>query len=176
MSKPAEIKLTKEHRDVVDLIRRVDTANPDQKTLAELEKALKEAPTLWRLAGDAAQLTQNMLIQDAGSSSALVRVSMAHGCQAIKEQLGYDGSPMLERLLIETVVLAWLRWSLTEYRYTNVVTESHTLSLGDYWERKLNAAQRRYLRALTTLARVRRMKLPPMQVNIGERQVNVAGG
>ena len=42
-------------------------------------------------------------------------------------------------------------------------------------DRKLSAAQRRYLRACETLARVRKLRLPTLQVNIGEKQVNVAG-
>jgi len=38
----------------------------------------------------------------------------------------------------------------------------------------LFATQRRYLRACETLARVRRLRLPSMQINIGKKQLNVA--
>ena len=52
------------------------------------------------------------------------------------------------------------------------------MTLGQYWEKRLSAVQGRYLRALTTLARIRKMGLPAMQVNIateGGQQVNIAG-
>ncbi len=40
----------------------------------------------------------------------------------------------------------------------------------------MNSAQTRYLRAVETLARVRRLSRDtPLQVNIGAQQVNVAG-
>ncbi len=42
--------------------------------------------------------------------------------------------------------------------------------------RWLTATQSLREPAIKTLARARRMDLPALQVNIGERQVNVAGG
>jgi hypothetical protein len=57
------------------------------------------------------------------------------------------------------------------------MSESIILTLGQYWEKRLSAAQRRYLRACTTLARIRKMRLPAMQVNIaaeGGWHVNIA--
>jgi hypothetical protein len=52
-----------------------------------------------------------------------------------------------------------------------------TCERGAYWERRLTAAQGRYLRACESLARVRRLSRPgaPLQVNIGGQQVNMAG-
>jgi hypothetical protein len=69
-------------------------------------------------------------------------------------------------------VLAWLRCVDVERRYSDILGESVTLAVGDFWERRLTMAQRRYLRALETLARVRRLALPAVQVNIGAQQVN----
>ena len=45
-----------------------------------------------------------------------------------------------------------------------------------HWEKRLNAAQRRFLRACESLARIRKMKLPPMQINIAQQQVNQVNG
>jgi hypothetical protein len=48
-------------------------------------------------------------------------------------------------------------------------------SLGSYWEKLLSTAQGRYLKAIETLAKVRRLsKVTPLQVNIGGQQINVA--
>ena len=54
------------------------------------------------------------------------------------------------------------------------------MSVVEFWEKKLNVAQRRFLRASETLEKIRKMsaKNPTLQVNIATQsgqQVNVAG-
>jgi hypothetical protein len=47
-----------------------------------------------------------------------------------------------------------------------------------FWDKRLSAGQRRYLRACETLARVRKITRATMQINIagpGSQQLNVAG-
>jgi hypothetical protein len=46
---------------------------------------------------------------------------------------------------------------------------------GDYHQRRMDAAHRRFLAALEALATVRRLTLPALQINVARRQVNVAG-
>jgi len=53
--------------------------------------------------------------------------------------------------------------------------ETFGLESGHFWDRRLSAAQRRHLRACETLARIRRMGIAALQVNIARQQVNVAG-
>jgi hypothetical protein len=50
----------------------------------------------------------------------------------------------------------------------------HSFKLGEYHQKRVDACQRRYLRAVETLARVRRLGVSPVQVNIGDKQVNIA--
>ncbi len=40
--------------------------------------------------------------------------------------------------------------------------------------KRIDQAERRYVRSIKALAEVRRIQLPTVQVNIGEKQVNVA--
>jgi hypothetical protein len=79
----------------------------------------------------------------------------------------------LETLLIGRVVTCWL-----QLHYWDVLaaqsTES-TLRQRDYLQRSQERAQRQYLSAIRSLAAVRRLLLPAVQVNIGAQQVNVAG-
>jgi hypothetical protein len=44
----------------------------------------------------------------------------------------------------------------------------------EHIETVLSATQRRYLRAIESLARVRKLHIT-LQINIGEKQVNIAG-
>ncbi len=41
--------------------------------------------------------------------------------------------------------------------------------------RRIEQAERRYLRAIRELAQVRKIQQPTVQVNIGDKQINVAG-
>lgn len=87
-------------------------------------------------------------------------------------ELGYGTATPLERLLIEAVTLTWIGYTNVERRASGIWSESHTVSSGEYWDKRVSAAQRRYLRAVETLARVRRLQLPALQGNIGAQQVN----
>jgi hypothetical protein len=65
-----------------------------------------------------------------------------------------------------------------EHHGLTLAANSGTLEQGEYWEKRLSAAQRRYLRACETLARVRKLTLGTLalQVNIaaaGGQQVNM---
>jgi len=52
--------------------------------------------------------------------------------------------------------------------------ESISLELGTYYQRSISSAQKRYLSAIKTLALVRKLAVPVLQVNIAKKQVNVA--
>jgi hypothetical protein len=45
----------------------------------------------------------------------------------------------------------------------------------DSWQHDVDHCQRRYLAALRSLAQVRKLALPALQVNIAEKQVNKVG-
>ena len=101
-----------------------------------------------------------------------------HRLQVLKKDLGYDGAPMLEQLLIQQAALCWLKLNLVELSYSNTMKQSITLTLGMYWEKRLSAEQRRFTRACETLARVRKLSRnkPALQFNIatgGGQQVNL---
>ncbi len=106
----------------------------------------------------------------------VVKEFMEFGLKGIRRDLGCEAAPMLEKLLIEQVAVAWLDLDSIERRYASAALGSHTLSSGTYWDRRVTGAQARYTRAVEALARVRRLAMPtPLQVNIGGQQVNVAG-
>ena len=133
---------------------------------------------LWRDVLSAGHLAEIMLIQNAHATAGL-KECWKHRLQVLKKDLGYDGAPMLEQLLIQQTALCWLKLNLVELGYSNTMKQSITLTLGVYWEKRLSAAQRRFTRACETLARVRKLSrnTPALQFNIaasGGQQVNVA--
>jgi hypothetical protein len=121
---------------------------------------------------------KSRLFENAHATASL-KECWKHRHQALKKDLGYDGAPMLEQLLIQQAALCWLKLNLVELSYSNTLKQSITLTLGMYWEKRLTAAQRRFTRACETLARVRKLSrnTPALQFNIatsGGQQVNVS--
>jgi hypothetical protein len=149
-------------------------AKPPAKDLEALKQGFDASPDLWQ----AASLASNAALRVIESENATpaVRVVMRANYKGQKRALGYAQATPLEQGLIEHVALCWIRLQNVEHSYSGIMGQEHTLTLGDYWERRLSAAQRRYLRACETLARVRRLRLPAVQVNIADKQVNIAGG
>lgn len=159
---------------LVAVIKKTDKAKPTKEDRDELNRVLREHPAVWRIAGDVMQMTGDKLIQDIGKDSTYaITQSLKTGRTQLEKDLARPNDGELERLLIQQVILAWLKLAYTEYHHEHYLTNGNTtINVADFWERRLSAAQRRYLRACETLARVRRLNLPAMQVNIGGQQVN----
>ncbi|HJQ32941.1 MAG TPA: hypothetical protein VJ866_12215 [Pyrinomonadaceae bacterium] len=91
--------------------------------------------------------------------------------------LGYDAAPLLERMLIEHVVLCYFRLSITELQFSAVTSHGGTFAQVGHYQRLVGAAQKRFTRAAESLARVRKLSRLSVQINIaaeGGQQVNVA--
>ena len=63
-----------------------------------------------------------------------------------------------------------VRLQLVERDMSNSTKGSHSRESGAYWDRRLTEAQRRYLRAVNLLAKVRHIG-PAVQVNVANQQV-----
>jgi hypothetical protein len=161
----------------LELVKNIDQENPTPADLRALRAMLDRHPQLWRVAGDLAYASVlNILAKlDAGP---LVTESLKHSWVAMKDELGYQSAPPLERLLMEQVVLCWLHLHIIQLEYTTVMNEPIPAASAGHWEKRLSAAQRRYLRACETLARIRKLArtTPALQLNIathGGQQVNL---
>ena len=158
---------------MVDIMRRVNVEKPSAEDRAEFTRILTDNPAVWRAAGDVMEHTARDLFDDLGGKSYLVRASLEAGWERLPVDLARPGDGELERLLVQQVALCWLKLAYTEHQHRYILTNgSTTIRQGDFWERRLSAAQHRYLRATEALGRVRRLQLPAVQVNIAEQQVN----
>jgi hypothetical protein len=86
------------------------------------------------------------------------------------ESSRYNGAPEAERLLISQVALCWLRLNLVEHGCTSNTSDEHSLTIGIYWEKRLTAVQKRYTRAVESLAKGRACaralgKVSPRRIN-----------
>lgn len=145
-----------EYRQVKEIIDKTNIEKPDPKDVARLRKMLAESPKLWRVAGEfsAHALWQ---ITEAIEGTTFIKESARAGVEKLREDLGYKTAPALERLLINQIALCWLRLNLLE-RWHHVKTgDRHTSEDGLYWDSRLGAAQRRFVRVTESLARVRKL-------------------
>lgn len=181
MSKGKQLTQPKQddHAAFMAALRKVDDANPKPEDITNLRRLLKSNDTNWQVAGDLMQQAQHTALRtlNMGKGKTVTVESAEEGMQYIRRQLGYASAPMLEKLLIEQIVTAWLRLGICEMQFSALMAGAVAFDKGDYWNRVLDAAQRRYLRAIESLARVRRLKLPALQVNVaqaGAKQLNLA--
>ncbi len=167
MQLPTESYLSADELNAV--IQAIDTKRPTKQQRAEFMRHLNALPKLAKLLGDAQEAITIRLVESVygeGAGSIAARVHLDN----LRSDFGYDGAPVLEQMLIEHILIAWLRLQQAEWRNLNATLGEHSFRLGDYWERRLSAAQSRYLRAVETLARVRRLNLK-IQVNMANHQI-----
>ena len=95
----------------------------------------------------------------------------------MKAELAGEYPSPLERLLVERVAATWFLLLYLETLYAQHRGEL-TMAQDDYHQRCLDRAHRRHLSAIRTLAQVRKLLKPTVAqvINIGEKQINLAGG
>lgn len=162
--------------EFIDLVIRCYEENPNEKDLAALEKQLKEMPQLSTILANMGETVRGQIVENLFYQRA-AQIALKANMEELRRGLGHDESPTLEQLLIENVVNTWLRLQWAEIRYNEHVQGEHRMKIGDYWNKVLNSAQCRHLRACESLARIRKItrKTPALQINLAEQQINVAG-
>lgn len=145
--------------ELATLIRAVADKERGTKEAKALRAYLESHPEMWRNLYEISQCSIDNLLDHNGNdtlTSELFRVRL----KALKEDLGWNESSTLVRLMIEAVVMSYLRWCLAEMSYsTNCDGTKVTLATAKFLEKKLMQSQKQYLRACEALARVRRLSL-----------------
>lgn len=158
--------------DAMKLIRKAEQG--DRKVVPALRQWLDAHPAYWDHVADLARTTQEALITKLGGDKNLaVQETYARKCAAMGQELAGSDALPLERLLVERIVLCWLHLYYAEAIYAQNMGDL-TLRQADFHQRRITKAHNRYLSAIRTLAHIRRLGVPAVQVNIGEQQVNVA--
>jgi hypothetical protein len=96
---------------------------------------------------------------------------------AIRAFAGPAPSPV-EKALAETGALDWFALRLYEATYVSGSQSEGGLTFkqADFHLRRIDRAHRRFLSTLRTLATIRRLVLPALQINLASQQVNQLNG
>jgi hypothetical protein len=167
----AAVPATKREREA--LLRRAERG--DESALPAVWELMRRNPALvTRYGGNlAVQLVLSVAGQLAGSDQAR-QAALLQAVSRLKAELAGPTPTPAELLLAERAAVCWL-----QMHYYDLVLAQNEDKLSarqaEYQQRLAERAQRRYLAALKMLAVVRRLALPVLQVNVADKQVNVAG-
>ena len=161
----------------VDLFIKVDKEKSDPSDLREVEIMLRDNPRLWHIASGFAGGVFERLVSSMNPGSKADQLIIKAEAEDIKRGLGYYKANQLERLIIDEAILCWAYINHAHAVLKNVMFSAEGLQYSEhkYWQNNLTQCQKRYLKALETLARVRKLNLN-IQFNIatnGGKQVNV---
>ena len=141
--------------------------------LVELRELCEGHPELWAGIGNLAAQAQASLIQAIAGKNAVVAEAIGRQAHQLRQELAGVAPTPLERLLVSRIAACWLQLHYAEMRYTQNLGKL-MMEQGEYHQRTIDRAQKRYLAAIKALAQVRRLLTPALQVNIADQQVNIA--
>jgi hypothetical protein len=162
-------KYTIYDKGLFDLVIAANREKPAKADIEKLKLVLADNPNIALDLGDLSIQAELQIIENAITQQGMAICTTKY-CADMRDKLGYKNANALERPLIEHVVLCWLRLYVTELRYEATMKGNITLTQGRYWEDRLSINQKRYLRAVETLARVRRLNIN-VQINLAHQQV-----
>ena len=161
-----EKALTKAEIAVAEAFTKADSEDATPEDGRRLLALLHEHPGALGFTVDMAGSAIEVVIRQMKTSEGN-RALMHERLERLRKSLGGAEASQIERLLIDQVVICYLRMNLTDQSYENAMRNGGSFAAGSYWERKLSTVQYRYLRAIETLARVRKlMGVPMVQINI----------
>ena len=123
-------------REFFEIIDKTNIENPKDDDVKALRKALRTNPQLWKLTGNMADNAVQNMISKVNSTPALKESLKVAWKEMQKELLGDTPNP-LEELLVQQVVMSWLRLQLVDYHFTEMMNKDITLTMGKYWEGRL---------------------------------------
>jgi hypothetical protein len=148
----------------------------DEEASRALIEACRTVPKLWEimsiLSSMAVRSWVDLIASDRPGAEVTRRTIEKEIERKRKEVAGEDPSP-LELLLAERVALCWVAVTHADAQYTRKLKEGMSFREGEYYSKRCEQTQRQLLKAIESLARVRRL-LTPMQINIGQNQINLS--
>jgi hypothetical protein len=158
--------------DLEELAKVIDkAANGDASTIPVIREAIKKnLGIIDAFGGNLAQTALDSFIKALSEKNVLFRECLNAKLTTMRGELAGPTPSCLEWLLVERVVACWLQVQDADIRYAQAGNLS--LAQAEYFQRRMNHAHKRYMSAVKTLAVVRKLAVPAVQINIARKQVN----
>ena len=162
----------KDRAEMVKLFRKAEQG--DEAVLRIVREWFDDTPSACDKVGDWARTAEDSLVK-LTAKNPLIQEALHSKLNALRREIGGPDPSPLEDLLARRIAACWLQVHYLETIYA-VNVENNGLSgrWSESMQRSIDRAQRRYLSAIRTLVQVRRLLAPMVQVNIAEKQVNIA--
>ena len=161
-----------ERNTIESLMKRAE--NGDVTALAALRKSPPEQIDAYLLDvyGQLGKTTEIALMKAVAGGNLLHVEGLKLKAEQLKAELaGPDASP-LERLLVERVACCWILVNYADAKYVQD-DGGRTWVADEYLQKWQDRAQKRFLSACKALAQIRRLLGPNIQINVGDKQINV---
>lgn len=147
------------YEELTFLMKRTDKESPRTEDLQSLRNFFDGDPQIALQIGNTSRTVFNEILQTAVGKSAFTREATERYIKNMKTELGYFSPTItfVEKMLIDEIIMRWLRLQLMENSHFNSTTGQHSMREGEYCEKRLHLTQKRYLQALETLAKVRKL-------------------
>lgn len=116
------------------------------------------------------QWLKDALVKMASPKDAETREALMQDINDLCVSLAGPTPSPVERVLAETASLCWFDLRHAEAQCTG---KAMTFAQSDHAQRRIDRAHRRLMSTLRTLAQVRRLAFPTVQVNLAHQQVNM---
>jgi hypothetical protein len=163
--------------ELVALIGRADGG--DRQAASDLQRILRDRPECLAWVRGLSRQPEAALLESITKNSPGTRAAIEAETEALRQSLGYAQAPALEQMLIDEVVTSFLvlhRWRAEEaIGGVRVPDAQYSQTWSLHVSKKVEAAQRSYVRAALALAKLRRLQVPAVFLQLGGQQVNVLG-
>jgi len=158
---------------VVDESTLIDRAMAgDESTVPAVRELVLAKPEMARRVGDLAGLVESGWIRLLTKENVYAREAMSAELRRLKSSLAGPNPTPIEQLLVDRAAACWVQANHADW--TEATHGERTMSQAELALKRQALAHKRLLSALKTLAEVRRLMVPTVQVNIAEQQLNVA--
>jgi hypothetical protein len=128
----------------------------DDSVLPQLKDLLEHRPELWNYYGDLAVHAQEAWLRLIAGADLALRESTARKVEELKRELAGPRPSAMERLLVDRVGLCWLQLHQAEVAAAQAMSQNST-QMSDFWLKRQDSANRRFLGSLGALATLRRL-------------------
>jgi hypothetical protein len=143
--------------EIYNVLSATNKNNPNDKAKKDLEKVFSEYPDVWEKCGNIAERVKESIVYTSYQSNHLLIEATKRKLLSMRDSLGWHTSSELERLLIEQICLNWFRLNILETIHDENLKQENSISRKEHLDKLLTQAQKRYLRASESLARVRKL-------------------
>lgn len=158
------------------IIQATNKEKPSRVDIDRLQAYLEQHPDEVEKLGNLANHVETQVLESAFHTVLTKKATYMHMAD-MRVDMGYDQSSAIEKGLIDHIVLCWLRLHICEFHYEKY-TVNASIDRGLFWEKVLSATQKRFLRSVEALARIRKLQQPapsPLTLALVKAQVNASG-